>query len=310
MAFFENPNVEAEADLTQILETPESVAGQGDLFDQDGAYDESNDGSDVEVASIGSSHEEEVSSDDQSTKTTNTDEDNADDNSAAAEELAQFDAKLAMALGTRSAMDDLNAKGTQDSSDEDMNDEQMEAVDEQLEKVFREQKKITVQKTENKDAKEAIVNFKCRVLELLDIYVKQEHTSPLALQLLVPLLEAIRNTKSGLVSGKACDLIGIYFKICRPGSFPIISDPAATLELLRIVHSQAGKEGSNAYSSACSRVSLLLVKILAAKDRENLRHVEALYSQAHESFMLDPKFKVKPSFFSDWLNWSVSARKP
>ena len=205
-------------------------------------------------------------------------------------------------------MDDLAADNNE-SSDEDMNDEQMEALDEHLETIFRERKKAKSKKTQNKDAKEAIVNFKCRVLELLEIYVKQEHKNPRAMQLLVPVLNVIRTTKTTLVSGKACDLIGTYFKLCKPNNIPEVLDAETILELLRAVHQQAGLDGSNAYSSACSRASLLLVKILVAQDRENLRRVESVYGQTHEGFMLDAKFKVRPSFFSDWLNWSVSARK-
>ena len=206
-------------------------------------------------------------------------------------------------------MDDINANDDHESSDEDMNDEQMEALDEHIEKIFQERKNASSKKTQNKDAKEAIVNFKCRVLELLDVYIKQEYKNPLALQLLVPLLNVIRTTKSPIVSSKACDLIGNYFRTCKPSSVPCISDTEATLALLRTIHQQASIDGSNAYSSACSRASLLIVKSLAAQDQENLRLVEAVYGQTHQDFMLSKKSRTKPSFFSDWLNWSVTARK-
>ena len=247
----------------------------------------------------------EDSSDDLSVQTTDDD----DGSAAAAEELAAFDAKLALTLGTRPPTNDLNASNDDESTDEDMNDEQMEALDEHLEKVFRERKKAIAKKTQNKDAKDAIINFKCRVLELLEIYIKQEHRTLLALQLLVPVLKVIHNTKSALVSSKACDLIGHYFKLCKPNTAPAIPDTEAALSILRSIHQQAGLEGSNAYSSACSRASLLIVKVLAAHDRENLRQVESIYGQSHETFMLDAKSRTKPSFFSDWLNWSVTARE-
>ena len=253
--------------------------------------------------------EEADSSNDQSNEAMGSDEDPDNDDDAAAEESAVFDAKLASKLGTRPAMDDINANDDAESSDEDMNDEQMEALDEHIERIFQERKNATSKKSQNKDAKEAIVNFKCRVLELLDVYVKQEHKNPLALQLLVPLLNVIRMTKSTIVSSKACDLVGNYFRICKPNSVPCISDTKAVLALLRTIHEQASKEGSNAYSSACSRASLLIVKALAAQDPENLRLVESVYGQTHQDFMLSKKSRTKPSFFSDWLNWSVTARK-
>ena len=253
--------------------------------------------------------EEADSSENQSDEAMGSDEDPDGDADDAAEQLAIFDAKLASKLGTRPAMDDINANDDNESSDEDMNDEQMEALDEHIEKIFQERKNATSKKTQNKDAKEAVVNFKCRVLALLDVYIKQEHKNPLALQLLVPLLNVIRMTKSPIVSSKACDSIGNYSRICKPNSVPCISDTEGVLALLRTIHEQASKEGSNAYSSACSRASLLIVKALAAQDQENLRLVESVYGQTHQDFMLSQKSRTKPSFFSDWLNWSVSARK-
>ena len=261
-----------------------------------------------EVNEVGSQNQEADSSDEPSVEAKGTDEDTEYDTDAAAEELAAFDSKLALALGTRPATDDLDANDDE-SLDEDMNDEQMEAVDQHLEKVFRERKTVIIKKAQNKDAKEAIVNFKCRVLELLDIYVRQEHKNTLALQLLVPVLNVIRTTKNAFVSSKACDLIGTYFKIYKPNSMPCNPDAEAVLKLLRTVHQQASMEGSNAYSSACSRASLLLVKSLTARNRENLRLVESVYGETHQKFMLDKSSKTKPSFFSDWLNWSVTARK-
>ena len=284
------------------------MAGQDELFDQEDLDGENDGASDVEVNSVSSQHDEDDTSNATSIEGTDNDEDD-EDSTAAAEELAAFDAKLALALGTRLATDNLNANDEDEYSDEDMNDEQMEALDEHLEKVFRERKNVNSNKSQKKDAKEAIVNFKCRVLELLDIYIKQEHKNPLALQLLVPLLNVIRITKTAVVSTKACDLLATYFKLCRPNSVPEIPDTESVLAVLRTVHQQAAKDGSNAYSSACSKASLLLVKILVAQNREHLRLIESIYSQTHESFMLDPKSKVKPSFFSDWLNWSVTARK-
>jgi len=225
------------------------------------------------------------------------------------EELAAFDAKLALALGTRPATDDLAADDSEGSSDSDMNDEQMEALDEHLEKVFQERKKLTSKKNQNKDAKEAIANFKCRVLELLDIYIKQQHRNSLALDILIPLLDVIRSTRSPLVSTRCCDLVRSYSKLCKPNNVPVTADSNIPITLLREVHVRAGKEGSNAYGAACSHASLLLVKILAAQDRENLRLVESVYGETHQAFILDSKSMVKPSFFTDWLNWSVSARR-
>ncbi len=289
------------------------MAGQEDIFDRedDESQEVSDDGdlsnpsitSDVSMTEAGPNNGAGNGAEDSSAEGDDGSDDGPD------EELAAFDAKLALALGTRSATDDLAADDSEGSSDSDMNDEQMEALDEHLEKVFRERKTLASKKDQNKNAREAIINFKCRVLELLDIYVKRQHTNVLALDLLIPLLDVIRTTKSPLVSARSCDLVRSYSKLCKPNTVPLTTDSIVPITLLRDVHGLAGKEGSNAYGAACSHASLLLVKILAAKDRENLRLIESIYGETHQAFMLDSKSKVKPSFFTDWLNWSVSARK-
>lgn len=289
------------------------MAGQEEIFDleDDESQEESDDGdlsnssvtSDVSMSQAGPNGRDWNGAEDSSAEGNDGSDDGPD------EELAAFDAKLALALGTRPATDDLAADDSKESSDSDMNDEQMEALDEHLEKVFRERKNLASKKNQNKDAREAIVNFKCRVLELLDIYIKHQHTNVLALDLLIPLLDVIRTTKSPLVSTRSCDLVRSYSKLCKPNDGFLTTDFNVPIALLRQVHGLAGEEGSNAYGAACSHASLLLVKILAARDRENLRLIESIYGGTHQAFMLDPKSNVKPSFFTDWLNWSVSARK-
>lgn len=289
------------------------MAGQEEIFDRedDKSQEVSDDGelsnssftSDVSMSEAGPKNGDGNDAEDSSVE----DDDGSD--AGPDEELAAFDAKLALALGTRPATEDLAADDSEQSSDSDMNDEQMEALDGHLETVFRERKNLASKKNQNKDAKEAIVNFKCRVLELLDIYIKQQHTNVLALDLLIPLLDVIRTTKSPLVSTRSCDLVRSYFKLCKPNNMPLTADVNVPMTLLREVHKMAGEEGSNAYGAACSHASLLLVKILAAQDRENLRAIESIYGETHQAYMLDPKSKVKPSFFTDWLNWSVSARR-
>ena len=236
-------------------------------------------------------------------------EEDMDDDNAADEELAAFDAKLALALGTKPSGEDPVSDDSANSTDDEMNDEQMEAIDAQLVQVFKEREKITSPKSQKKDAKETFVNFKCRVLELLEIFIKQQHASALALDLLLPLLRVIRNTTSKLVSRKACDLIKDYARLCKGKTVPDVEVRIPLMDMLHSIHSEAMKEGSNAFTSACSQASLLIVRVLAAKDRENLRQVTATYAGTQERLLFDPQCKVKVSFFLDWLNWCAQARK-
>lgn len=287
------------------------------MFDQGNDSDIVSDASDVEeidmehADSLTNSSEGDEDSDDanESNSPTSTSSDQEGDGSD--EELAAFDAKLALALRTRPGQDDLAAEDTS-SSDESMNSSQMEALDTQLSTVFRERQNLSTKnsskKTESKDAKETIINFKFRVMDLLSIYIKARHTSPLALTLLLPLLSLIRTTTSPPLANKSADLIREYARMAKGKSLPPVSDTEGIFTLLTSIHEEAEKEGSNAHASACSQASLLLVRALVAGERERLRRVVQIYAGTQERMLFEGG-RVKTGFFTDWINWCASARK-
>lgn len=279
------------------------------MFEQEDVDEPTDSASDVEevdsakIGSRSSSAEEESDGEISNTDTADSDDDDNDD-----DELAALNAKLAQIVGTRPGKEDLGAEDNS-SSDEEMTDEQMFELNGSLENIFREQKKVTSKKTEKKDAKANIVNFKCRVLDLLEIYVKQEHGNALGLSLALPILKLVRTTTSPLVSRKACEVMREYSRLCKGDGLPQIEDTESVFGLLEAVHIEAMKEGSNAYASACSQASLLSVRVLVAHDRECLRRTVKIYGGTQESALFDSSCKVRTSFFTDWLNWCTSARK-
>ena len=226
------------------------------------------------------------------------------------DELAAFDAKLAQALGTRPGNTDFTAEENE-SSDEDMNDEQMEALDEHIENMFRDRKKATGKK-EKKDAKESIVQLKLRVLDLLDIYIKQQHLNVLAIKLIMPLVRLIHSTTNKLISEKACGLLKKYskaYKLKDKISFESHKDAhlrSDQLKLLDTIHSAAQQEGSNAHGSACSQASILVAKIFIANGGD-VAEVLTRYADLHARVDKDEGCPVKSSFFQDWSNWWRSA---
>ncbi|KAL9582561.1 MAG: hypothetical protein Q9212_003222, partial [Teloschistes hypoglaucus] len=279
--------------MIKVLETKENLSGQDEMFEAD---DEEQSLSDAESGAASDVEEveemaeangvkplsgDEAASEAASTVAEETDSGEEDDNN---EELAEFDRKLAQALKTKpiDASADPNEDGSSSSSDEDMDDEQMEALDVHIATIFRERKKSVSQKSQKKDAKETIVNFKCRVLELLDLFVRKRHYDLLTLELLLPLLTCIRTTTSSLVSNRAYNLIREYSRLCKNKSLPPLHSKTSkktTIRLLKAIHAEAALEASNAHSSACSQASLILVKILVGAGRENLAKVVKVYAK-------------------------------
>ena len=235
------------------------------------------------------------------------DEEDEEDEDQDREELEAFDAKLAEALGTHRADKDLDA--SESSSDADMNDDEMEELDQQLVKVFQARKQAMSKKKDKKDARETMINFKNRVLDLLEIYVKKCHSSPIALEVLLPLLQLVRKSSVQQIAGKAASVLREFTKLCKGQSLPSIESTEHIWELLKMVHKEAMHSSSNSHASSCSQASLLLVKILVAHDKETVSGVVEIYGETRKHQLLSNKCHIQPSFFSDWNNWCVSASK-
>ena len=327
--------------LIRVLDTSESSRGQAEMFDaeEDVGSDEeegdeeeddsdlvngiSSNDEDTDVEMVGSDVEE-VSThavnringhQSSSEEDEDEDKDENDDNDEEDAELAAFDAKLAAALGTRRGLDDIAASDT--SSASSMSDSEMEALDSKLAEVFKARKDLArSKKKDHKDAKENIVNFKNRVLDLVDVYLKHQPTNPPGLTLILPLLRLARTTNTKQLADRAVSILREYCARCKGPKTPRIqdleTDAAGTLELLQAVHLEAGKEGSNAHASACSTASILLVRTLVNNaDSSNgvTDRIIDIYAETRKEMMRDQNCHLQPGLFTDFNNWCVNARK-
>lgn len=325
-AFTGSLNADGLQSMLDILSQKESLSGQQELFaqgdDAEGAAqaEDSDDGSaidvedmsDVEMAdgeAFGVDGSEESGSgdeDEESEEDSDSDNDDDEDGEEDEEELAAFDKKLAEALGSAA----LDQDADEEDQDSDMDDEQMMAVEPALEKVFKEIKKRSGKKQDNKDAKDNIINFKNRVLDLLTIYVKAQYSNILALDLIMPLAILIRTTTSKPTAEKAFAVLKAYFDACnKHKSTPETEDSEIVLELMSSIHTEMGKDGSKLHANACSRASLFLAKVLIALDPEHYSSIASKYAELQEKWWLDPKSKVHSSVFTEWTSWSIATRK-
>ncbi|RDW93732.1 DNA-directed DNA polymerase POL5 [Aspergillus mulundensis] len=313
------PNVTATGleSLTSILEAKESLAGQQEMFDQqddEEDAEEDEDGEDEDMMDVDEMDSDvevvEPEDDDDDASSPSDEEAEGDDgNDEDAAEIAAFEAKLAEALGTHRADQDL--KEEESESDEDMGDDEMEEIDTALVKVFKARRDALSKKNDKKDAKETMVNFKNRVLDLLEIYVKNKqcHSSLLALDLILPLLRLTRRSSVKQISNKANSVLREYTKLCKGASLPALEsdDVEAVWELLKAIHAEAMHSGPPAHASGCSQASLLVVKVLTAHDKNAVNGVVDVYAETRKAQLLSSKCHVQPSFFTDWNNWCVSA---
>jgi DNA polymerase phi len=278
--------------------------------------------SDVEVESIphdASKSEDEGSasaledSDEHSADTSSDQDDSGDED----EELAAFDAALASALGTR-RLDQNDVAAAEDesesSSDADMDDDEMLELDSKLAEVFRgrNEQSSRNKKKEAKDAKENVVNFKNRVLDLAESYLKHQHQNPLSIHLILPLLGLIRSTQTKQLAERGFNLLQQFWGRCKGSNIPILSPDSEVQEaitVLQSIHDEACMESSSIHSSASSHTSILLVKTLVESDPANIGSVVEIYAGTRLRQLTDEKCRVLPGFFTDWNNWCQTARE-
>ncbi|QIW98905.1 hypothetical protein AMS68_004423 [Peltaster fructicola] len=301
--------------MLDILEQKESASGQQELFDQQGdaqqdeASDESSDNeavdveddSDVEIVNgLVTTEDDSESSDSDTENTSDGDEDGDEDE----DEEAAFDRKLADALGTAAVAED------EDDDGSDMDDEQMMALEPHLATIFKERQKQSTAKQDNKDARENIINFKNRILDLLGIYVKTQYSSVNAVELIHPLIVLIRTTTSKPTAEKAFAVLKQYFDAYNKHKADSpTNDHEILFALLSVIHSEVTEGGSKLHTNACSRSSLFVAKLLVSVDTTHYVAIAEKYAKLQSEWYQDTKSKIQPSMFTEWTSWSITTRK-
>jgi len=299
--------------MTDVLESDESLRGQQQLFDQEPEDGDLMEGdsedeldSDVEVVDMNgdeghlNSHlAEEDSEDDDDEEEAESDNEEEDDENA-----KKLDEALALALGTHV----LKEGDEEEDSDADMTDSEMMALDSKLVEIFSQRKKVPNKKQEQKDAKETMVNFKSRVLDLLDIYVKKQTTNPLAFDLLLPMLQLIRTTKTKQLAEKAHNIILAFSKASRT-SKKTEDSPAVNIseqtKLLKAIHLEASKDPSHMYAKAASTASLLIASSMHRADKGSVKKIAGVYRDSQVAWV-EGEVKMQAAFFVEWVNWCQS----
>jgi DNA polymerase phi len=307
--------------LIDPLAAEESAKGQQALFsteDEDmmdaeaasGESDEEELDSDVEIVNLeeagseGPDDSDEDSDDEEETKDAST----ADKDQEA---LDALDNALAEVLGSHRLDQDADADTDHES---DMTDSEMMVVDEKLAEIFKQRAKTSNKKKDKKDAKDTVVNFKHRILDLLAIYVKKEAAAGVGsthvFRVLLPLLHLVRTTTTKALGNKACDIIQTFSKSLKKarGGSQVAAIPGLDLgamaSLLGELHEEAAKDASHAFARAASTACLAVASVTCC-DAEREEEVFALYAKTQRKWF-NGEVKIQPSFFLDWLNWCQS----
>ena len=311
--------------LAEILDTEENLEGQKELFNQsdddaedaksvDDSDDDSEMGSDVEMidsdvemvnGEAEDSDEDESGSDSSEDDSSEDDDDDDEEDDA---ELTQFNNLLQMTLGTAKA----NMDGEGDDSDEsDMDDEQMMALDPQLSKIFKQRSQIS-KKKDRENAKQNVVQFKSRVLDLLAIYLEKQYSNTLTLEVLLPVLRRTRASANKQLAEKSAKMLKTYFDTRSKHKAPLPRPEAVETvwATLKGIHEEAKNGGgAKAHAEVCSSASLHIVKVLVGLNRANYAGVVDVYAETQKEWFADKKSPLQPTLFTQFQNWSLNAQK-
>ncbi|KAI0425437.1 DNA polymerase phi-domain-containing protein [Xylaria sp. FL1042] len=292
-AIFENNE---DADMADAAESGSGSDNEGSDEDEISKIS-----SDVEFVTLNGA---DVTSDGGADEDQSEEEEGDDENNDAEDaNLAALDDALAKVLNSHRLDKDQEAESSE--NDSDMTDSEMMALDEKLVDVFKHQIKNTKRKNEKKDAKESVILFKHRVLDLLNIYVKQEASNVLAYGLLLPLMKLVRTTTAKPLSNKAMNILTEFTKASKKiRSKESQVDTEAQVELLIEIHAEASKDVSHAFGKAASTASLLVASNLWAADKENVDRINAVYAKTFADCQKG-NIKIQGAFFSDWINWGM-----
>jgi DNA polymerase phi len=288
--------------LLDVLLTPETVSGAEDLFDhemenaqegEDGGEDEEGEGEDNDEEEVSESEGGEEDDDEaEDGMELDEDEDVVSNDGSNDDELT---AALSAALGTTKEL----ANGDDDSSDESlMDDDEMMAIDENLANIFRQRLKPNRAK-EAKDTKQQMSTFKCKVIDLLDILVRNH--SLLCLEMILPLLQVLRITKSETVHSKTITLLR---KLAKAKELP--ESTGDLMGLLRKIHEDAAK-ARNKDGNVHSQLSIYIARI--ARKRGQEEEVIGVYAETMRKWIKNGKSMVRAGLFADWVNWCQSIRR-
>lgn len=329
--------------LTDTLAATENAEGLRALFDTDADMEDAEEAdgsgdddeesgldSDVEIVDLKDAAEADEDSgsengeaeEDGSEDEEDEDEDEEEDDTKT-DQYKALDDDLAKLLNSHRLDKDKDAASSDDDSD--VSDSEMMALDDRISAAFKMRMKDASKKKENRDAKETVVNFKHRALDLLAIFAKKEAASPLTLSLLVPLLQLMRTTKTRDLVKKAGNIISELPKAQKKirgssnnkegeeqqqeeGEEKTDSDTTALEELLQKIHEEMPEDDSHAFAKAASTASLLVVNAILTKNVGMFQIIWDIYGGLAMEWAMFGGFQFS-TIITDWTNWIQSHPK-
>ncbi|OWB65370.1 hypothetical protein B5S30_g694 [[Candida] boidinii] len=330
--------------LAKALGIPTSAIAEGEAGDDSNDDDEDSEDS------------EDDDDDDQDSELIDDDNDDDEDDDEEMEDGDSISFPGAVTLSDLDSDDDDEIE----SDVESMSDEQMLAIDSQLSQIFQQRReaintledssKMTgnQRKLDVQNAKEMILFFKNRLLDLLEKYNTVYPNKFFNVFIVLNLLDVMKLTTDKQLSEKIHRILKSKFfknsnnvllkgikrsEIEKPSGEASNGDDDTTdekkqepekdndeevdsdywLSLLKDVHSKASSSPFNSHSLACNQSSIFISKLIFNnyKDEDSLiiDKIIDIYSSSLKNWSKTPSNKIQPSLYFDLINWLNSRRK-
>ncbi|CAI9585915.1 unnamed protein product [Staurois parvus] len=276
--------------------------------------------------------EEEISSDEDSAMEDDQEDDNKESENE--EELAEGDVNEVF---RKQLMDVLHAGKAMEGedSDDELDDETMMALDENLSALFAEQKKRIQAKKDEKakirQEKTLRRDFKTKVLDLIEVFMKKQSSSPLVFNVIEPLLSVIERSMSSESNQQEQDFLrktaDIFMNdLCKNKHYcKDVSELKDDLhDMMERLVKRAAKQSDSSVALYCFSASLYLFKVLkwtgqtAEEDEKSkskdpsskvvcmgcldLQRITELYQESLKGFMTKRNSPLTAAMFLDLFN--------
>ena len=195
----------------------------------------------------------------------------------------------------------------------------MMAMDDQLSKIFKERQDIlnsvssgNKRKTEVHEARENMIFFKNRVLDLLESFTKHHPNAEYNLKFIGPVVTLINLTMDKSLGVKAHKFLKTRISKTKvysaTGPTSIQDVPEFTQwckQLIEKLQDQAAttKSSNHAVIASYNQSCIILAKNLIGVDSSQLEPIIDIYTNALKKWALNKNNKLQVSLFFDFINW-------
>ncbi|KAJ1815007.1 DNA-directed DNA polymerase, partial [Coemansia sp. RSA 2598] len=221
------------------------------------------------------------------------DEEEQPSSEAVDEELRR---KIQEALGSAGDVDEHEVSAS--GEEEDFDDEQMKVFDDKLAEIFQQKKQM---KQDIRDLKISFVNFKLRVLDLVDVFLTRQPESPLVLRLLPVLLDLIRSTTKDSRNKPIHDR-AFSIATARRSKLPTGFETKDGLDLLTNIHERARRALDKPTLTMISSVAIYMARAVVENDPSCESTIYDLYRASLSDFMTRKASQMIAEFFTTPAN--------